>query len=205
MLEVIVTPAFALVGAYLLGSFPTSFLAGRVAGIDLRQHGSRNLGATNVWRVLGPRYAVPVGLIDVAKGTVAAVVLGSLAGTARWLPFATGFAAILGHVFPVFLGFKGGKGVATAAGVLLGLAPAAVGLSAMAWLTLLLITGYVSVASMTAALVFPVAAWLLRPDDSLLVVTGLAVGAFVIYTHRSNIRRLMDGTEARFGRRRKAA
>lgn len=205
MLEVIVTPAFALIGAYLLGSIPTSFLAGRVAGIDLRQHGSRNLGATNVWRVLGPRYAVPVGLIDVAKGTVAAVVLGSLAGTARWLPFASGSAAILGHVFPVFLGFKGGKGVATAAGVLLGVAPAVVGLSAMAWLTLLLITGYVSVASMIAALVFPAAAWLLRPDDSLLVVTGLAVGAFVIYTHRSNIRRLMDGTEPRFGRRRKAA
>lgn len=205
MLEVIVTPAFALIGAYLLGSIPTSFLAGRVAGIDLRQHGSRNLGATNVWRVLGPRYAVPVGLIDVAKGTVAAVVLGSLAGTAQWLPFASGSAAILGHVFPVFLGFKGGKGVATAAGVLLGVAPAAVGLSAMAWLTLLLITGYVSVASMIAALLFPAAAWLLRPDDSLLVVTGLAVGAFVIYTHRSNIRRLLDGTEPRFGRRRKAA
>lgn len=205
MLEVVVTPAFALLAGYLLGSIPASFLAGRLAGIDLRQHGSRSLGATNVWRVLGPRYAVPVALFDVAKGTVAAMVLGPMAGSAAWLPLATGSAAILGHVFPVFLGFRGGKGVATAAGVLLGVAPAAVGLGAMAWLAILLTTGYVSLASMTAAAVFPAAAWLLGPDDPILVATGLAVGAFVFYTHRSNIRRLLDGTEPRFGRRRKTA
>ena len=205
MLEVIVTSAFAFVAAYLVGSIPASFLAGRLAGVDLRQHGSRSLGATNVWRVLGPRFAIPVGLFDVAKGTFAAIVLGPMAGSADWLPLATGSAAILGHVFPVFLGFKGGKGVATAAGVLVGVAPAAVGLSAMAWLALLVTTGYVSVASLTAAGVFPAAAWLLEPGDLILVVTGLAVAAFVSYTHRSNIRRLMDGTEPRFGRRRKAA
>jgi glycerol-3-phosphate acyltransferase PlsY len=118
---------------------------------------------------------------------------------------ATGSAAILGHVFPVFLKFKGGKGVATAAGVLLGVAPAAVGLAAMGWIAILLTTGYVSVASLTAAGLFPAAAWLLGPRDPILLVTGLAVAAFVCYTHRSNIRRLMDGTEPRFGRRRKAA
>jgi len=205
LLEVLVRPAFAIVGAYLLGSIPTSFLAGRIARVDLRQHGSRNLGATNVWRVLGPRYAIPVGLIDVAKGIVAAVLLGPLGGTDPLMPLMAGAAAILGHVFPVFLGFKGGKGVATAAGVLLGVAPAAVGLTVFAWLICLLATGYVSVASMTAAVVFPVAAWLVQPDRPHVIVAGLAVGGFVFYTHRSNIRRLMDGTESRFGHRRKAA
>lgn len=205
MLEVVLTPAFALVASYLLGSISASYMAGRLAGIDLRQHGSMSLGATNVWRVLGPKYAVPAGLFDIAKGTVAALVLGRSAGNSIWLPLAAGGAAILGHVFPVFLRFRGGKGVATAAGVLLGLAPKAVGMSALVWAGVLAMTGYVSVASMTAALLFPVAAWLLESQDPVLVLTGVAVAVFVIYTHRANIRRLMDGTEARFGRRRKAA
>lgn len=158
-----------------------------------------------MWRVLGPKYAIPAGLFDVAKGTVAALILGRSAGTSTWMPLAAGGAAILGHVYPVFLRFKGGKGVATAAGVLLGLAPKAVGMSALAWVGVLGMTGYVSAASMTGAVVFPVAAWLLEAQDPVLVVTGVAVGGFVIYTHRANIRRLMDGTEARFRRRRKAA
>jgi glycerol-3-phosphate acyltransferase PlsY len=198
-------PAFALLAAYLLGSISASYVAGRLAGVDLRQHGSRSLGATNVWRVLGPRYAVPAGLFDIAKGTVAALLLGRAVGDQTLMPLAAGGAAILGHVFPVFLRFKGGKGVATAAGVLLGLAPKAVGMSALVWGVVLAMTGYVSVASMTAAVLFPVAAWLLEPLDAVLLLTGVAVALFVVYTHRANIRRLMDGTEARFGRRRKTA
>ncbi len=194
-----------MVSAYLLGSFPTSYLAGRITGVDLRQHGSRNLGATNVWRVLGPRVAVPVGLLDVAKGTAAAVLLGPVAGVAGWWALVTGGAAILGHVFPVFLGFRGGKGVATAAGVLLGVAPAAVGLASIAWLTVLGSTGYVSLASLTAAVAFPLAQWFLRPGDLATLIAGVAVGIFVFFTHRSNITRLLSGTESRFGRGRKPA
>jgi len=205
LLEVVVTPALAFIAAYLLGSISASYVAGRVAGMDLRDHGSRSLGATNVWRVLGPKYAVPAGLFDVAKGTVGSLVLGPAAGHEVWMPYAAGAATILGHVFPLFLRFKGGKGVATAAGVLLGLAPKAVGMSALAWAGVLAMTGYVSVASMSAALLFPVAAWLLESADAALVLTGVAVAVFVTYTHRANIRRLLDGTESRFGRRRKAA
>ena len=118
----------ALVLAYLLGSIPSSYLVGRLAGgVDLRQHGSRNLGATNVFRVLGWKYAIPVLLLDAAKGTVAAVVVAPWAGPQPWMPLVVGTAAVLGHVFTVFLGFRGGKGVATAAGVLLGVAPVAIG------------------------------------------------------------------------------
>jgi glycerol-3-phosphate acyltransferase PlsY len=201
-----VSLAIALILAYLLGSIPTSYLAGRLgAGIDLREHGSRNLGATNVWRVLGPRYAVPVGLFDVAKGTVAAVALGQLGGTQGWMPLATGGAAVLGHVFPVFLSFRGGKGVATGAGMLLGLAPMAVLAAAAAWGAVLYLTGYVSAGSLTAAVVFPVVSWLLNPDDHYALGAGIVLGVFVFYTHRANVRRLLDGTESRFGRRHREA
>lgn len=203
LVEVQVTLVFALVGAYLIGSIPTSYLAGRLgAGIDLRQHGSRSLGATNVWRVLGPRYAIPVGLFDVGKGLVGAVVLGKQAGGAAWMPLAAGAAAILGHVYPVFLGFRGGKGVATAAGVLLAVAPLPTAAAALTWVALVVATGYVSVGSLAAALVFPLATWVLAPDHAYPLAGGLLLAAFVFYTHRANIRRLLDGTESRFGRRR---
>ena len=192
--------------AYLLGSVPTSYLAGRLgAGIDLREHGSRNLGATNVWRVLGPRYAVPVGLFDLAKGTVPVLLLAPWAGGGPWVPLGTGGAAILGHVFPVFLSFRGGKGVATAAGVLLAVAPAAVLAAAAAWGGVLYLTGYVSVGSLTAAIVFPLASWLLNPDDTYTLGAGIVLSGFVVYTHRANIRRLLDGTESRFRRRQREA
>ena len=121
----------ALILAYLLGSIPTSYLVGKfAAGIDLREHGSKNLGATNVFRVLGWKYAIPVLLIDAGKGTVAAVVISRLAGEQPWMPLIVGTAAIIGHVFTVFLGFRCGKGVATAAGVLLGVTPIPIGICA---------------------------------------------------------------------------
>jgi glycerol-3-phosphate acyltransferase PlsY len=198
--------AAAVAAAYLLGSIPTSYLAGRLgAGIDLREQGSRNLGATNVWRVLGPRYAIPVGLFDVAKGTVSAMVLGPLAGSAPWIPLLTGGAAVAGHVFPVFLRFRGGKGVATAAGVLLGIAPLAVGLVAAVWALVVLASGYVSLGSLSGAVLFPVAARLLYPRNTWIVTAGVVLALFVVFTHRANIRRLMSGTESRFGRRKREA
>jgi len=194
-----------LLGAYLAGSIPTSFLAARYgAGIDLREHGSKNLGATNVYRVLGWRYAVPVGLFDVAKGAVP-VFLAAAFLPQPWAPLAIGVAAVVGHVFPVFLKFRGGKGVATAAGVVLALAPAALGIAALVWLGVLFGTGYMSLASMLGAVTFPVAAWLVYPGDGYALAVGIGLALFIVYTHRSNIRRLLSGTENRFGRRARQA
>lgn len=186
--------------AYLVGGIPSSFLAARVAGIDLRQHGSKNLGATNLYRVLGWKYAVPAGAFDVAKGFVAVFFFAPRAGTAYWIPLAVGFAAIVGHVFPVYLKFVGGKGVATAGGAVLAMAPLALGVSVLVWSVVLMGTGYMSLASIAGVLAFPIAVWVLTPGDTPLIVAGLSISAFILFTHRSNIGRLYHGTEPRFGR-----
>jgi glycerol-3-phosphate acyltransferase PlsY len=188
--------------SYLLGAIPTSYLAARYgAGINLREHGSKNLGATNVYRVLGWKYAVPVGLFDVAKGAVPVALFGPLAGDEPWIPILLGVAAVVGHVYPVFVRFKGGKGVATAAGAVLALAPAALGVSAVVWVLVLAVTGYVSAASMLGAVLFPFAARLTNPENPYIFGLGIALAAFILITHRSNIRRLASGEENRFGRR----
>jgi glycerol-3-phosphate acyltransferase PlsY len=197
------TIALWLIASYVTGSFPSSYLAGRVARVDLRQHGSKNLGATNVYRVLGWRYAVPVGLMDVAKGAIPVVVFAPMAGSAEWIPMAMGVGAVVGHVYPVFLKFKGGKGVATAAGAVLGMAPAALGISAAVWVVTLTLTGYVSLASMLGAIAFPIAVSVTRPLDVYALAVGIALALFIVVTHRANIRRLAAGQENRFGRRRK--
>jgi glycerol-3-phosphate acyltransferase PlsY len=199
-----VTFALWTIGAYLAGSIPTSFLAGRLAGVDLRQQGSKNLGATNVYRVLGWKYAVPVGLVDVAKGTVPTLLAGRWAGNHEWIPLVVGTAAILGHVFSVFMQFRGGKGVATAAGVVLALAPGPLSVAAIVWIATLLASGYVSLASMLGAFVFPIAVRVLMPSSVYTFWTGVVLVAFILYTHRTNIGRLLSGTENRFGRRRAA-
>jgi glycerol-3-phosphate acyltransferase PlsY len=199
-----VSLALALAAAYLIGAIPTSWIAARLgAGIDLRQHGSRNLGATNLYRVLGWRYAIPVALFDIAKGTVPVLALPGLVGPAPapWVPLAVGGAAIVGHVFSVFVGFRGGKGVATAAGVVLALAPIPLLMSAAVWLTLLKISGYVSLASMAGAVSFPLAALIIGTGNRYVLPVGAALAAFIVFTHRANIRRLRSGTENRFGRR----
>ncbi|MBI4420535.1 MAG: glycerol-3-phosphate 1-O-acyltransferase PlsY [Gemmatimonadetes bacterium] len=196
--------ALVLLGSYLLGSIPTSFLVGRLlGGIDLREHGSRNLGATNVYRVMGPWYAIPVGLFDVAKGTIAVLALAPLAGRQPWLPLLAGATAVLGHVFTVFLRFRGGKGVATAAGVLAAVAPLPVAVCAVLWLVAVFATGYVSLGSIVAAVAFPVATWILVRDDPYTLAAGVVLGGLILYTHRANVRRLLQGTESRFGPRRK--
>ena len=197
--------AIWFVAGYFAGSFPTSFLGGKLAGIDLREHGSKNLGATNVYRVLGWKYAVPVGLIDIAKGAIPVAMASRAADGRAWLPLAVGCAAILGHVFSVFLRFRGGKGVATAAGVVLALAPAALGVSAVVWVGVLAATGFVSLASMLGAVAFPISVRLLYPASSYVFWVGVVLAGFIVFTHRTNIGRLLAGTENRFGRRRKAA
>jgi glycerol-3-phosphate acyltransferase PlsY len=191
----------ALVGAYLLGAVPSSYLLARwMGGIDLRQVGSRNLGATNLYRQLGWRAAIPAALFDVAKGAVP-VALATRSGGPSWWPLLVGLGAVLGHVYSPFVGFKGGKGVATAGGMFLALAPASLGGAAVVWLVLLRLTGYMSVASMAGAVAFAAATPLLYPGRPVLSGVAVAVCAFIVFTHRSNVRRLLAGTESRFGKR----
>ena len=140
----------AILLSYLLGAVPFSLLAGRLKGVDLRKHGSGNVGATNAIRILGPALGIPVLLLDIAKGLLSSTVIASAFGQeATELRLLCGVAAVLGHSFPIWLGFKGGKGVATAAGVFLGLAPAAMGIAALLFGTVLLISRYVSLASIS--------------------------------------------------------
>jgi len=191
-----------LVASYLLGAVPTSYLAARLfRGIDLREHGSRNLGATNLYRVLGWRYAVPVGLLDAAKGLVPVLVFAPRVSSSELFALICGLVAVVGHVFSVFVGFKGGKGVATAAGVMLGLTPVALGVAVVVWAALVYLTGYVSVGSIAAAAIFPLAVYLLEPPDQpAMLWLDIAVAAAIVWLHRGNIQRLFKGTENRFGR-----
>jgi glycerol-3-phosphate acyltransferase PlsY len=191
-----------LVASYLIGAVPTSYLAARLLrGIDLREHGSRNLGATNLYRVLGWRYAIPVGLLDAAKGLVPVLVFAPRVSSSELFALICGLVAVVGHAFSVFVGFKGGKGVATAAGVMLGLTPAALGVAVLVWAALVYLTGYVSVGSIVAAAIFPLAVYLLEPPDQPpMLWLDIAVAAAIIWFHRGNIQRLVKGTENRFGR-----
>ena len=199
------TPYLGLVLAYVVGSIPAAYIAGKVTrGIDLRQHGSGNLGATNVYRVLGAKTAIAVLLFDAAKGAVPALWFPQLFGVDRAGPHAVtvwaiafGIAAIIGHVRPVFLLWKGGgKGVATFLGVLIPLLPIAAAVYAAIWLTLLLTVRISSIAGMTAAISAPVTAFLLH-SSLLPLLLGFAV--LVLWKHRENILRLRKGTEPRLG------
>lgn len=193
--------------AYLLGSTPTSLWVARAFhGLDLREHGSGNLGATNTFRVLGWKAALPVLGVDVGKGYLPVILFPALAAPASewsWV-VAYGGAAIVGHVFSVWVRFRGGKGVATSAGVFLGLAPWALLVAFSVWLAVVLATRLVSLGSILAALTAPLAVWWIpRPEGQELVVGfTLALGAFVLWAHRANIRRLLRGEEPRFGRAR---
>ena len=204
------SPYLGLVLAYLAGSIPAAYIAGKVTrGIDLRQHGSGNLGATNVYRVLGTKVAVAVLLFDAAKGAVPVLWFPRLIATRVSEPgaltlwaIAFGIAAIIGHVRPVFLLWKGGgKGVATASGVFGALAPAAIGITLLVWLAVLVVSGYMSLASLAGAAVLPVAIAVIAGLRSPLFAVSIVVAAFVFWTHRSNIGRLRRGEEPRFGRK----
>ena len=198
--------ALLVAAAYLVGSTPTSYLAGRWArGIDLREHGSGNLGATNTFRVLGAKVAAPVMVLDVLKGFLPAALFPQWDGEAGWgWVLAYGAAAIAGHVFSVYLRFRGGKGVATAAGVFLAIAPKAVLPAFLVWLAVLGVGRMVSLASIAAAGTLVVALVITEPRLPVLVL-GMLVAAFVVYAHRTNIRRILRGEEYRFGKPRVAA
>jgi acyl phosphate:glycerol-3-phosphate acyltransferase len=205
----------ALVG-YLLGSIPTGYLVARSRGIDIRKVGSGNIGATNVFRILGKPAGIFVLLVDAAKGFLACRYAGlliyrALAGpvaegssTEEFLKITGGLFAILGHNYTCFLKFKGGKGIATSAGVMLALLPIAMAVSTGVFGVTLAVTRYVSVASMTAALVLPFAAWWPARSSTTMIVVAAMIGALGIYKHRSNIQRLMNGTENRVGKKKEA-
>lgn len=195
--------------AYLVGAFPSSVVLGRLfRGIDVRKHGSGNAGATNAWRVLGWRIGLFVLVLDAAKGAVAAAAFPRLAGGA--LPLSPsiaailcGLAAVVGHVFPVYLRFRGGKGVATAAGMLLAVAPLPVAAAVLAFLVTLLVTGWVSLGSLVAAWIMPALIAALPPSADatshvLLLALTSGLAAFLTFTHRSNVRRLVRGEEKSF-------
>ena len=194
---------FWLLASYLLGSIPTSHVVSKLfAQIDLRQHGSGNLGATNLYRVLGWKYAVPVALFDIAKGAIPVLFFAPQVSQSQLFALACGVAAIVGHVFSVFVRFRGGKGVATAAGAMLGLTPLALGVAALVWVIVVRATGYVSLGSIGAAVVLPIAIYWLEDSVAPEVFwIAVAVAAGVIFLHRRNIQRLLKGTEHRFGRR----
>jgi glycerol-3-phosphate acyltransferase PlsY len=191
--------AVMLILAYVIGATPTSYIAGKLGkGIDLREHGSNNLGATNVYRVLGWKYAIPVGVIDMGKGAVPVAILGPWSNGPAWFTVALGLAAVLGHMFSPYVRFRGGKGVATAAGMFLALAPLAIGISLVIWAVSLWFSGYVSVASLTVAVLFPLWVWLTAPEQPYTFWASVVLALLIIYSHRANIQRLTAGTEHRF-------
>lgn len=188
-----------LLAAYLLGAFPTSYLYGRLRGRDLRDLGSGNLGATNVYRLFGAPGALLVVGVDLTKGFVPTWFFPVWDGAAAsdWA-VAYGLLAIAGHVWSAFTGFSGGKGVATAAGALLALAPLAVLVGAMVWLGLALITRYASLASLVAATLVPLVAWVAAARGTT-VLFALALAVVVWFTHRENVGRLLRREELRLG------
>lgn len=187
----------ALIG-YLFGSIPFGLLLTRMAGLgDVRKIGSGNIGATNVLRTGNKKLAAATLLLDALKGTAAVLVANALWGYEASL--VAGFFAFLGHLFPVWLGFKGGKGVATYIGVLLGVAPLMMLAFALIWLATAFITRYSSLSALLAMLVIPVALWVLGPEKTALLVTLLSVISW--WKHRENIMRLLAGTESRIGQK----
>jgi len=209
------------VAAYLLGSIPTGFLVARARGVDIRSVGSGNIGATNAMRVLGKPAGIFVLLVDVLKGYTACAFLpplifdflaphfflvivyyqNELAELQPKFHLVAGVFAVLGHNYSCWLKFKGGKGIATTAGIYLALAPWALLAALLVFILAVLLTKYVSIGSIAAAIALPVSIWLLTPDNFLLRIVTIALCALSIYKHKSNIKRLMAGTENRLGKK----
>ena len=206
--------------AYLLGSIPFGFLVAKAKGIDIRSVGSGNIGATNAMRVLGKPIGIAVLLMDAAKGFAAAAWLAPLIYDSiepHYFGLAPGFAAdpmavqkfkviagifaVLGHNYTCWLKFKGGKGIATTAGVYLALAHWPLLIAFIVFIVALIATRYMSVASISGAIALPVAVWIMSPQNIFLGIVTTALGALAIYKHQSNIQRLLAGTENRFGQK----
>ncbi|MEJ0089752.1 MAG: glycerol-3-phosphate 1-O-acyltransferase PlsY [Limisphaerales bacterium] len=195
------------IAGYLIGSIPFGFLVAKAKGIDIRNVGSGNIGATNAMRVLGKPAGIFVLLMDALKGYAACTWLVSLllkffmiapeqVGT---LQIVAGIAAVLGHNYTCWLKFKGGKGIATSAGVFLALAPWALLIALVVFIFAVLLTRYVSVGSIAAGAALPAAVWIMTPHNIFLGIVTTALGLLAIYKHKGNIQRLMAGTENRLG------
>jgi len=201
-----------LVGSYLLGSIPFGYLAGRLVGIDIRKAGSGNIGATNVVRIVGKRYGYPVFALDFLKGFGAVLIsmLMAVGPRPEWnspeiFGILAAISSVLGHLYPPWLRFKGGKGVATSAGALLALTPVATLIGLAIWIIVFWLTRYVSLASITAAVALPIVILVFSSQDQNkgkpLFYASACVAAVIIWRHRSNLSRLMRGTEPRFTRK----
>ena len=200
-----------VLGAYLLGSIPTGFLAAKAKGIDIRSVGSGNIGATNAMRVLGKPAGITVLLLDAAKGFLAVCLAAGLARhggqtdeTIATLRVLAGIGAVLGHNYTCWLKFKGGKGIATTAGVYLALAPWALLAALVFFLLTVMTTRYVSLGSIFGAVALPAFVWVLHPHELLLGIVTTALGLLAIYKHKGNIQRLRAGTENRLGQKKEA-
>ena len=200
-----------IVLAYLVGSFPTSIVVGRMINrIDIREYGSKNAGGTNVFRVLGWKPGLFVAVVDVGKGIVATILIAKIridpiSFDYTLVQIMAGLSAVIGHIWTVLAKFKGGKGVATAGGMLIALYPWAALICFIIFVTMLLTTRYVSVGSMTAAAALPLVLITLdrmfgKAVPNSLLIFSLFIGGIIFYTHRSNIRRLINGTENRFNK-----
>lgn len=186
--------------AYLFGAIPFGLLIAKTRGVNIREHGSGNIGATNVFRVIGKGWGIFTFTLDALKGFIPAFIFPRLISVDPEWGVLFGILAILGHTFPIYLKFKGGKGVATSAGMLLGVAPLAVGIGFISWMVCMVLSRYVSLSSIIAAIVVAVAVWI--QDKGLVIniaLTNLAL--LVIWLHRANLKRLLNGTENRFGKK----
>ena len=201
------TDLIVFLAAYVIGATPFGYFAGKLKGIDIREHGSGNIGATNVLRTLGKGVGIPVFILDVLKGAVPVLLAQMLFSESDITAVLAALGTILGHTFTFWLGFKGGKGVATSGGAILALVPLALLGGLVAWLAVFYSTRYVALASIVAAVAIPVVVaiqtliW--KSAGYPLLVFSIVVGALVVWRHRSNITRLMDGTEHKFTRRKK--
>mgnify|MGYP000848407274 FL=1 len=189
----------AIIASYLIGSIPFGLLVGKLwANLDVREYGSGNIGTSNVLRTVGPAAAIIVFALDVAKGAVA-VYLGTLAG-GEFVRIMAGVAAIAGHNWPIYLKFKGGKGIATSLGAVISLTPVIALILLGLWIAIVGITRYISLGSLAAAVLFPI--FLIISHAPLTyVLAGVLISAFAIYRHRSNIQRLLAGTEHKIGQK----
>ena len=199
------TSVAVIAAGYLIGGIPFALLLGRARGVDIRREGSGNIGATNVTRALGRNWGIACFALDCGKGLIPVLVANQIAGGGGLVPTATAVATVVGHICPLYLKFQGGKGMATSFGALLALTPLAVLLAMAGWVVVYLLTRFVSLASLVAAVILPASALIpainaTRAETILLTL----IGVMVIVRHRSNIRRLLSGQEHRFsGRKQK--
>ena len=192
------------VAAYLFGAIPFGLLVAKSRGVDIRTQGSGNIGATNVFRVIGKGWGIFTFVLDALKGFIPAFVFPRLAGLDPEWGVLFGIVAILGHSFPVYLKFKGGKGVATSAGMLLGVAPIAVLVGFVCWMLCMVFSRIVSLSSIVAAIAVAIAVWVLDPTVLVVNLALTILAVLVIWLHRANVRRLLNGTESRFGKKKGA-